>query len=78
TRNSFMTEADRLLAQADAPEIRIDMGGLEYIDSSALGMLLMFRDKARKHNKTVALHHAQGYVRQVIDTAQFDRLFTIT
>ncbi|MCX8087204.1 MAG: STAS domain-containing protein [Rhodocyclaceae bacterium] len=77
TRNQFMSEADRILAQAEAPEIRIDMGNLEYIDSSALGMLLMLRDKAKKHDKTIALHNARGYVRQVIDTAQFERLFTV-
>lgn len=77
TRNQFMAEIDNVVAQGVPPEIRIDMGALEYIDSSALGMLLMFRDKAKKHDKTIVLHNAHGYVRQVIDTAQFDRLFTV-
>lgn len=40
-------------------------------------MLLMMRDKARKLDKTIALVNARGRVREVIDTAQFDRLFKV-
>ena len=48
-----------------------------YIDSSALGMLLMLRDRAKKQNMTVTLANAQGRIRQVLDTAQFERLFAV-
>lgn len=77
TRNQFMAQVDGALAGSAGAELRVDMSGLEYIDSSALGMLLMLRDKAKKLDKTVALSGAQGHVRQVIDTAQFSRLFTL-
>ncbi|MEW6164785.1 MAG: STAS domain-containing protein [Pseudomonadota bacterium] len=77
TRNDFMARAEEAIARAETPEIRVDMGGLDYIDSSALGMLLMMRDKARKLDKSVSLAGAHGHVRQVIDTAQFERLFTV-
>lgn len=77
TRNQFMEKMDEAMAQAPAGEIRIEMGGLGYIDSSALGMLLMLRDKAKKQNATVTLANAQGRIRQVLDTAQFERLFTV-
>lgn len=77
TGAQFMTAAEECVAQAPAGEIRIDMSGLEYIDSSALGMLLMMRDKAQKLDKTIALVNARGRVREVIDTARFDRLFKV-
>ena len=77
TRTQFMTAVEECVAQAPAGEIRIDMSGLDYIDSSALGMLLMMRDKGRKFDKTIALVSARGRVREVIDTAQFDRLFKV-
>lgn len=77
TRTQFMTAAEECVAQAPAGEIRIDMSGLDYIDSSALGMLLMMRDRARKFDKTIALVNAGGRVREVIDKAQFDRLFKV-
>lgn len=77
TRNQFMTAAGGCVEQSPAGEIRVDMSELEYIDSSALGMLLMMRDKARKLDKTIALVNARGRVREVIDTAQFDRLFKV-
>lgn len=78
TRSQFMAAAEDCVEQAPAGEIRVDMTGLEYIDSSALGMLLMMRDKARKLDKTIALANARGRVREVIDTAQFDRLFKVS
>jgi anti-anti-sigma factor len=77
TRNEFMARAGDAIAQAQASEIRIDMGAVEYIDSSALGMLLMMRDMVKKSGKSVSLVGARGIVRQVLDTAQFERLFTI-
>lgn len=57
--------------------MRIEMSGLDYIDSSALGMLLMLRDRAKKQDKTIALVNAQGHIRKVLDTAQSDRLFAV-
>ncbi len=58
-------------------DIRVDLGAVEYLDSSALGMLLMLRDKAKAAGKEVALAHARGPVKQVIDIANFGKLFTL-
>lgn len=77
TRNEFMEQIDVAVAGSAGSEFRIDMSGLDYIDSSALGMLLMLRDKAKKFNRMIVLSGAYGCVRQVLDTAQFDRLFII-
>lgn len=65
-------------AVKEAPhEVRIDLGGVDYLDSSALGMLLMLRDKAKNASKEVMLANARGSVKQVIDIANFGKLFTL-
>ena len=64
----------------DADEVReleIDLGAVDYLDSSALGMLLMLREKAQAANKAVSLANCRGAVRQVLDIANFGKLFSI-
>ena len=60
-----------------ARQIVVDLGGVDYIDSSALGMLLMLRDKAKGATKEVQLSNARGSVKQVIDIANFGKLFPL-
>jgi anti-anti-sigma factor len=77
TRNDFIAGVEEVIPLGQAGEIKVDLGGLSYIDSSALGMLLMMRDRGRKFGKTICLANARGAVRQVLDTAQFERLFRV-
>ncbi|MCX8017847.1 MAG: STAS domain-containing protein [Rhodocyclaceae bacterium] len=60
-----------------AREIQVALGGVEYLDSSALGMLLMLRDKAKAAGKEVSLAEARGSVKQVLDIANFGKLFQL-
>ncbi len=73
----FRSACEKALAQADAREIEVDFSRVDYIDSSALGMLLMLRDTASASNKTVKLRNCLGNVKQVLDIANFGKLFTI-
>ena len=74
---AFRGAMDRALGM-DVEGVRIDMERVPYLDSSALGMLLMLRDKALGRNWSVELCGAEGNVRQVLDIANFDRLFAIS
>lgn len=56
-------------------EVEIDLGSVEYMDSSALGMLLMLKEKADASAKPVALANCRGTVKQVLDIANFGKLF---
>ncbi|MDP1527266.1 MAG: STAS domain-containing protein [Rhodocyclaceae bacterium] len=60
-----------------AAKIHVDLGGVDYLDSSALGMLLMLRDKAKGAGKEVLLANARGAVKQVIEIANFGKLFPL-
>ena len=77
TRDAFIAHIKQTIAQAAAPDIRVDLAGVDYVDSSALGMLLMTRDMAKQHDKEVTLSSPQPAVRQILDTAQFSRLFKV-
>lgn len=70
-------EAVEQALKAAGREIQVDLGGVDYLDSSALGMLLMLRDKAKGTSKEVSLANAAGSVKQVIDIANFGKLFTL-
>ena len=66
-----------LLAQEDVRELQLDMGELEYMDSSALGMLLLLKERADAASKRVALQNCKGTVRQILDIANFGKIFSI-
>lgn len=76
SHREFREAVDAALA-ASAKEIQVDLGGVEYLDSSALGMLLMLRDKAKGAGHEVSLAHCTGPVKQVLDIANFGKLFAI-
>jgi anti-anti-sigma factor len=72
----FREAVDRAVKEAPGV-IQIDLEGVDYLDSSALGMLLMLRDKAKNAGKEVVLAGARGSVKQVIEIANFGKLFTL-
>lgn len=48
-----------------------------YIDSSALGMLLLLREKTAGDRNRLRLINATGEVASILQIAQFDQLFSI-
>jgi HptB-dependent secretion and biofilm anti anti-sigma factor len=65
------------LGAQDVHEFEIDLNNVEYLDSSALGMLLMLREKAQASNQSVTLANCSGTVKQILDVANFARLFSM-
>lgn len=68
-------ETIRQFAQKEVSEVVFDLTRVEYIDSSALGMLLLARDEASKHKKTITIHGAHGQVKKTLEIALFSTLF---
>ena len=73
----FREAVDAALADIAATQLSVDLGGVDYLDSSALGMLLMLRDKAKVTGKSIALTNCRGVVKQVLDIANFGKLFNM-
>jgi len=77
SHRDFRAAVDTVLKGPQA-QLTVDFDGVDYLDSSALGMLLMLRDKAGAANKTVILANCGGSVRQILDIANFSKLFSIS
>ncbi|MDO8931335.1 MAG: STAS domain-containing protein [Rhodocyclaceae bacterium] len=74
----FREAVDQALADPALNEVQVDLAAVDYLDSSALGMLLMLRDKARSAGRSVSLANCRGAVKQVIEIANFSKLFPIS
>lgn len=74
----FRAAYEPLITDAEVMRINLDLAQVEYLDSSALGMLLMLRDKSAAANKQLALTNVRGAVKQVLDIANFGKLFAIS
>ncbi len=59
------------------PAFTIDLGGTEYMDSSALGMLLLLREYAGGDQAAVSIINARPEVKKILDIANFNRLFKL-
>jgi len=55
-------------------KIVVDLRATDYVDSSALGMLLVLRDKAGEANK-IRIVNAKPEVHKILKIANFDKLF---
>lgn len=78
SHREFRNACDEALQIPEIKEIEADFGRVDYLDSSALGMLLLLREKAQNANLKVSLTNCTGLVQQVLDVANFQRLFTIS
>lgn len=57
--------------------IEIDFHGVDYMDSSALGMLLLFKERAGEQDRSISLLNCQDSVREILDVVNFGKLFVI-
>lgn len=73
--HDFKAEFTPVLDSGDFKELEIDLGGVEYLDSSALGMLLLLKE--RVVNKPIVLSNAKGTVKSVMEIANFHQLFAM-
>lgn len=73
----FRETIDTALQNKDVEEVVVDLANVDYVDSSALGMLLTLREKANGAKKKLALANPRGVVKQALQIAHFEKLFSI-
>lgn len=73
----FRDATQMLLEAARTPHLTLDLSGLDYMDSSALGMLLLLKEKAEMKGIKVILVKPSPSVMQILRIVQFGRLFDI-
>ena len=77
THRDFRAAYEPLVADGSVRDVIVDFSSVDYLDSSALGMLLMLRDKVTGAGKDVSLGNVRGNVKQVLEIANFGKLFKI-
>lgn len=58
-------------------QYEVDLSGTEYLDSSALGMLLLLREHAGGEASKIDITQVSDDVKKVLDVANFSKLFNI-
>ena len=56
----------------------VDLKEAEYIDSSALGMLLRLRDRVGNQRDRIRIINANSNIRNALRIANFDRIFAVS
>lgn len=62
---------------SDVNRYVVDLGNTSYLDSSALGMLLLLRDYAGGDSASVKIVKCNDDVRKILTISNFEQLFTI-
>lgn len=56
---------------------KVDMSDTTYLDSSALGMLLLLRDHAGGNSSRIEIVNCSPDVKKILTISNFEQLFTI-
>lgn len=74
---NFTEQYQGVLNEGGVKEIALDFSKVAYLDSSALGMMVLFQKKAKGLNIRVRIRGARDSAREILQIANFDRLFEI-
>jgi HptB-dependent secretion and biofilm anti anti-sigma factor len=77
SNQDFKSQTRRLLDAPGTKKIHLDLAGVSYLDSNALGMLLLLRESAQIRNVEVKLLSPSPSVMTILEMVQFGKLFTI-
>lgn len=73
----FSQQIDEAFARSDLNFLEVDFSQVQYLDSSALGMLVLLAKKASAQNVSVGIRGAQGTALDIIMMANLNKLYSI-
>lgn len=71
----FRIHMETAIDDGQGSELVVDLSDTTYVDSSAMGMLLVLRDRARAKGKYVVIARAEGVVKTALQRAKFEQIF---
>lgn len=75
---AFRDASKAVLALANIKTIEINLMEADYMDSSALGMLLVLREQASDHGiERILISNTKPGIRQILAIARFEKFFDI-
>jgi anti-anti-sigma factor len=73
----FRNGYEPALQNSSIKTLNLNMEKVDYLDSSALGMLLLLNEKARASNIEVIISSCPANIKKIIEVANFSRIFKI-
>ena len=73
----FTENYEASVLDASVSDIVLDFSRVDYLDSSALGMLLMLREYAGGNNANITLRNCSKDIKTILSVANFQSLFNI-
>jgi anti-anti-sigma factor len=77
TDHSIFKNIIDIIKGGQVKALTLDLSALDFIDSAALGMLLIARDESNKNGVTLTLSKPAGHIQKMFKVSKFDTLFTI-
>ena len=65
-------------ADGQTSEIVVDLDGTEYMDSSALGMLLVLRDRSGGDGANISIVNCSDEIKKIFSISNMDQMFKIS
>lgn len=65
------------IADNNVTQVVLHMENVDFVDSAALGMLLLALDESEKHQKRLVISGAVGQVKKMFDMARFNTIFNM-
>ncbi len=73
----FTEQYEKALAENSKVPIELDFSSVDYLDSAALGMMVLLRKKAVAKSREVHIKRVSGTALELLTMANFQKLFTI-
>lgn len=74
----FTEQYQKLLADDNVTMIDLEFSRVGYLDSSALGMMVLLQKKAKMQNVSIRIKDPKKSTKEILQIAHFDQLFDIT
>ena len=75
--SSEFRDAYRHITGQESVDYHVDLRDVDYMDSSALGMLLLLREHAKRRGGEVIIECPSEPIDKILKVANFEQLFTI-
>lgn len=76
-QNDVREIINETLSQEEIKNITVDMAGVSFMDSSAIGLLLLLNEKAQADGRSVTVINCRDSVREIFSIGGFDSILTI-
>jgi len=73
----FSQNSDDAFSRSEIKEIEVDFSQVQYLDSSALGMLVLLAKKASAQKVAISIRGAQGTALDILMMANINKLYSI-